>query len=109
MERGGVATTCKVVRMLEAEEVADTEGGGVGGMSLHEVLLVGLVAEDGVELVVATSRVLMGLRAVESSVNVVGWGVAGECAGCFGPGSALGATQGSDRMDGVMELGRQSG
>ena len=40
----GVATIGKKVEVLEAEEAANMEEGGIGDVSLHEVPRVGVVA-----------------------------------------------------------------
>ena len=94
------------VWVLKAKEAADAEEGGMGDVTLHELPRVGLVAEEGVELVVAAVRVLTGPVGVEGGVNVMGWGVGGERACGQSPGGAPGATLGSDCSDGGVEGGR---
>ena len=94
------------VWVLKAKEAADAEEGGVGDVTLHELPHLGLVAEEGVELVVAAVRVLTGPVGVEGGVNVMSRGVGGERACGRGPGGAPGAALGGDCSDGGVEGGR---
>ena len=109
---GGTAAAAHVpaagieVWVLQAKEATNAEEGGVGAVALHEMPCVGLVAEKGVELVVAAMRVLADPVCAEGGDDVVGWGVGGERVCGPGPGGAPGATLGGDCGDGGMEGGR---
>ena len=57
----------------------------------------------------AAVRVLVGPVGVEGRVNVVDWGVGGECVCNQSPGGAPGAALGGNCGDGGMEGGRDGG
>ena len=68
---GATAAACVAaagveVWVLQAKEASNAEEGSVGDVALHEKPCVGLVAEKGMELVVATVRVLANPVCVES-------------------------------------------
>ena len=102
------------VWVLKAKEAADAEEGGVGDVTLHELPCVGLVAEEGVELVVVAVWVLVGPMGEEGRVNVMSWGMGGERACGQSPGGAPGAALGGNcggssvegGRDGCKEVGR---
>ena len=81
----------------------------MGDVALHEKPCVGLVAEKGVELMVAAVRVLESPVCMEGGVDAVGWGMGGECVCSQSPSRAPGAALGSDCGDGGMEGGRYGG
>ena len=64
---GGCATAAARVAaagievwVLQAKEATNTGEGGMGDVALHKMPCLGLVAKEGVELVVAAVRVLAG-------------------------------------------------
>ena len=108
---GAAAAACVTaagieVCMLHAKKATNAEEGGMGDVALHKMPCVGLVAEEGMELVVAAVRVLAGPVGMKGGVNVMGWGVGGERACGQSSGGAPGAALGGDCSDGGMEGGR---